>query len=244
MLIIALAGIGLGHLLTRRLDRLTRQAEAIASGHDIRPVVIDGADEITALSQAFNHMVRTLDRHARRMKRMAYQDPLTGLANRRAFRQCLERALSSAQHYQIRHTLMYLDLDHFKQVNDRCGHEAGDRLLAELSALLRKTLRLRDTVARLGGDEFGILLDRTSLEEARQVAEKLRRAIANLRFRACGQVFRVGVSIGLTEVTSDIQDIEHLLRLADQACYAAKEKGRNAIVAAHHGDTDTGVQLT
>ena len=232
MLLSVLAALAVGHLLTRRLARLTRYAESVARGDPAEPVTVGGQDEVSALARAIDTMVASLHDQTSRMRRMAYRDPLTGLANRVAFRERLEKALASARQYQSRHALLYLDLDQFKLVNDSCGHEAGDRLLAELSRVLRGSLRARDTLARLGGDEFGVLLDRVGLSEAVLVAEKLRQAVDEFRFQVDDKVFRLGVSIGVVEIDADSPDAERLLSLADMACYAAKEKGRNAIEVA------------
>lgn len=230
--LIALASIGLGMLLTRRLSRLTRYAEAVARGDQVQAVEVGGRDEVSALSRAIDTMVEALHGQAADMKRMAYHDPLTGLANRLQFQERLEKALHTARRYHTRHALLYLDLDQFKLVNDSCGHDAGDRLLTELSNVLRAQLRTRDTLARLGGDEFGVLLDRITLGEAVTVAEKLRRAVDEFRFHCDGREFHLGVSIGVAEIDAESPSVERLLAMADMACYAAKEKGRNTIEVA------------
>jgi len=107
---------------------------------------------------------------ARQMRYDATHDALTGLVNRREFERRLERALASAKHYGVRHALGYLDLDHFKLVNDTAGHAAGDELLKQIRGLLLGSFRERDTLARLGGDEFGLLLDNCPLERASLIA--------------------------------------------------------------------------
>ncbi len=230
--LIALTSIGLGALLTRRISRLTEYAEDIARGHPAVAVDVGGRDEISALNRGIDAMVESLHGQAARMKRMAYHDPLTGLANRLQFQERLEQALQTARRYHTRHALLYLDLDRFKVVNDSCGHDAGDRLLAELSNVLRAQLRGRDTLARLGGDEFGVLLDRIVLSEALVVAEKLRRAVDQFRFNCDGRAFHLGVSIGVVEINAESPAADRLLALADMACYAAKEKGRNTVEVA------------
>lgn len=159
----------------------------------------------------------------------ASHDSLTGLYNRREFELRLERALQSAKLGGHDHVLLYLDLDQFKVINDTCGHIAGDELLRQLSEVLRCRISRRDTLARLGGDEFGVLLEHCSPDNALRVAEAARKAIAEFRFGWAGQMFGLGVSIGLVPITSASIGINDIMSLADTACYAAKDQGRNRI---------------
>ncbi|MEX0872981.1 MAG: PAS domain S-box protein [Aquisalimonadaceae bacterium] len=159
----------------------------------------------------------------------ASHDSLTGLYNRREFEQRLERALQGSKLSGDDHALLYLDLDQFKVINDTCGHIAGDELLRQLSDVLRSRVSKRDTLARLGGDEFGVLLEHCTPDNAQRVAEAARSAIAEFRFSWSGQTFGLGVSIGLVPITSTSTSINDILSLADTACYAAKDQGRNRI---------------
>ena len=172
------------------------------------------------------------------LSHQASHDSLTGLANRRKFERCLEEVLVSAKKYNLSHALIYLDLDQFKVVNDTCGHVAGDELLSQISAVLKNEVRETDTLARLGGDEFGILLEKSTLENAKHVAEKLRQSIRNFRFVWQDKTFEIGASIGLTDITAESEDSASLLSAADVACYTAKEMGRNRIHVYTDGDTD------
>jgi diguanylate cyclase (GGDEF)-like protein len=165
-------------------------------------------------------------------EQLAYQashDPLTGLVNRRAFEERLERALEVARSEQVEHALCYLDLDQFKVVNDTCGHAAGDELLREISRVLQSVVSKRDTLARLGGDEFGILLERCDVIQAERVAYAVRHALEGYPLSWQGRQFRIGVSIGLVPVNQASDDIAGLLLAADAACYAAKEVGGHRI---------------
>ena len=168
----------------------------------------------------------------RRLKRaLAYQashDVLTGLINRREFDVRLRDALNAARRGTCS-ALLYVDLDQFKIVNDTCGHEAGDRLLRDLTALLRSRLGTQDTIARLGGDEFGILLGGRSLDQAAAVAELVRAAIQNHRFAWNANVLSVGASVGVVEINAETANAAATLTAADLACYAAKEEGRNRV---------------
>ena len=178
--------------------------------------------------------------HERAMKQdlswHAAHDPLTGLINRRVFGNHVTSALASAKSEDHQHALMFLDLDRFKVVNDTCGHVAGDVLLKILTKLLHGHMRDADILARLGGDEFGALLLRCPLDQALLLAEKLRIAVKEFRFVWEGHTFEVGVSIGLVMINEDSKSVSELLSAADQACYAAKEFGRDRVHV--HQETD------
>jgi diguanylate cyclase (GGDEF)-like protein/PAS domain S-box-containing protein len=159
----------------------------------------------------------------------ASHDPLTKLLNRREFDLRLKRVLDTARDENSEHALCYLDLDQFKVVNDTCGHTAGDELLRQLGDLLKNNVRTRDTLARLGGDEFGILMEHCNLQQAKRVAETLRKEIEEFRFGWEDRIFNVGVSIGLVPIASTGLNSIDVLKQADAACYAAKDAGRNRI---------------
>jgi diguanylate cyclase (GGDEF)-like protein len=167
----------------------------------------------------------------------ASHDALTGLVNRREFEARLGNALDSLSHKPGEHSLMFLDLDQFKVVNDTCGHAAGDQLLKQMSDLLQENLRTGGLLARLGGDEFGVLLEDCDANSAAGIAERLRLAVQELRFVWNGCVFNVSVSIGLVHV-AEAGAIEETLRAADMACYIAKEKGRNRVQVYHPSDSE------
>ncbi|WP_174999258.1 EAL domain-containing protein [Rugamonas aquatica] len=159
----------------------------------------------------------------------ASHDALTGLINRREFELRVERAAAGGRGERVRHAMLYLDLDQFKIVNDTCGHVAGDALLRQLSRLLQASLRQSDTLGRLGGDEFGVLLEYCSEEAAVHTAEKLRRTVKDFNFVWRDKFFPIGVSIGLIGFGGDDLQMNDLLRMADAACYLAKDKGRNQV---------------
>ena len=160
---------------------------------------------------------------------LAYHDALTGLVNRHQFEKRLQRAIDSAKENEITHTLLYMDLDQFKIINDTCGHIAGDELLRCLSVSLKKHIRDRDTLARLGGDEFGVLLELCSLKRGEKIAEMLREVIQDFRFVWKDKTFTIGVSIGVVSIDVASSNIEDVLSAADMSCYTAKERGRNRI---------------
>ncbi|MDO3721345.1 EAL domain-containing protein [Marinobacter sp. chi1] len=166
----------------------------------------------------------------RQLNYLANHDPLTGLVNRLGFEKRLETAIESAKTTRRSHALLMMDLDQFKIVNDTCGHGAGDQLLKQISALFRKYVRATDSLARLGGDEFALLLEKTAVENATTLAQRLRRDVGDYRFTWQGKVFSVGISIGVVSINEETGTLAELVSLADTACYAAKDGGRNQVV--------------
>ena len=166
----------------------------------------------------------------------ANHDELTGLVNRKAFDAVLQELLESRRGATDRHSVLYLDLDQTKVVNDTCGHAAGDELLRLVGATLKRHTRRTDTVARLGGDEFGIVLAHCPLEQAVNVAENIRASVENIRFVWEGASFPTRTSIGVTAVDQATRDVSEVVRAADAACYVAKDKGRNRLHVYHPED--------
>jgi diguanylate cyclase (GGDEF)-like protein/PAS domain S-box-containing protein len=163
------------------------------------------------------------------MNHLASHDALTGLINRREFECRVLTSLGNDGLKDRQHTLLYLDLDQFKVVNDTCGHLAGDELLRQLTALLQNPLRQNDALARLGGDEFGLLLENCSTNQALRIAESLRQIVSDFHFVWLDKSFPLSVSIGLITFDNNGVTLSDILRMADAACYVAKDKGRNRI---------------
>jgi diguanylate cyclase (GGDEF)-like protein len=126
--------------------------------------------------------------------------------------------------------VMFVDLDHFKPINDTAGHAAGDDALRQVAKLLEEQVRQSDTVARMGGDEFAILLPGCSLRRAQGIGEQVRLAVETWRLERKGKVFRIGASIGIVELTPGLIDVATVLHAADTACYQAKHAGRNRVM--------------
>ncbi|MFC3680524.1 EAL domain-containing protein [Bacterioplanoides pacificum] len=161
------------------------------------------------------------------MEHLAFYDPLTGLANRRLFKNRLDKSIKSVLRSGASVALMFLDMDQFKRINDTLGHDAGDILLKEVAVRLNATVRENDTVSRIGGDEFTILLtDVHQTSDVLVVAEKLLRTLAK-PIRIKGQDIVTTVSIGITLTPEDSTDVNTLMKNADLAMYRAKELGRN-----------------
>lgn len=162
-----------------------------------------------------------------RLARLAHFDPLTGLANRAWLGDEIERQIVLSRRHQRRFAVIFLDLDHFKQVNDSLGHEAGDELLQLVAAKLKLSLRETDSVARLGGDEFVMLLPEIrAAEDVLIVTDKVKVECAK-PVRVAGQEMSIGISLGVSLFPDDAQDARTLLRYADSALYHAKAEGRN-----------------
>ncbi|MBF0470404.1 MAG: EAL domain-containing protein [Gammaproteobacteria bacterium] len=164
-----------------------------------------------------------------RLDFQAAHDALTGLVNRHEFELQLEEKVKDARLEHNHHALLYLDLDQFKVVNETCGHQAGDTLLQEITAVIRKVIRDSDTLARLGGDEFGILFHQCPLAKAATIADHLRQLIKAFRFHWGEKIFEVTVSMGLAPITSHSASTQMLMSAVDSACDLAKELGRNRI---------------
>jgi diguanylate cyclase (GGDEF)-like protein/PAS domain S-box-containing protein len=166
---------------------------------------------------------------AAQLLHQATHDALTGLANRREFERQLGWAILDQKRTGTDHALLYLDLDQFKVVNDTCGHAAGDELICLVSWAVKQELRAGDVLARLGGDEFGILLANYPQHAALGLAESVRHRISALRFIWEGKVFSTNASIGVLSLTESLSTVGDALSAADQACYMAKDNGRNRV---------------
>jgi diguanylate cyclase (GGDEF)-like protein len=167
------------------------------------------------------------------VREVGYTDALTGLANRRFFDFMLSREIGRARRYGRALSLMMLDIDYFKKINDTYGHPAGDTILKTMGELLRNLFRKTDLATRYGGEEFIIILPETSLDVVAQMAERFRDAVSRTRFATDNGYVSLTVSIGLASLPG--QDAEgavpetDLIQAADQALYRAKTKGRNRV---------------
>jgi diguanylate cyclase (GGDEF)-like protein/PAS domain S-box-containing protein len=174
------------------------------------------------------HDITEQKRHAERLERIAYHDPLTGLPNRLLLGDRLHQAIAQNQRLGTSIAVCYLDLDGFKESNDRFGHQAGDQLLVEVAARLSACVRGGDTVARLGGDEFIVLLSGLADdEECRMALDRLLQAVSAPHATGGSEHPGVSASIGVTVFPTDHVDPDTLVRHADHAMYAAKQAGKN-----------------
>ena len=182
--------------------------------------------------QRYEAQLRLEKRVQKRVAKLSYEashDGLTDLYNRRQFEHCLRVAIDTAKSDGRVHTLTYLDLDHFKPINDRYGHAAGDCYLAELARQLRKTLRGNDVLARIGGDEFGFIMHDCTLENARPVLAALEKTVELLKVAWQNEKLSVGVSYGTVEIDARTANVQNALHAADTRCYAAKKNRLTAV---------------
>lgn len=232
-----------GEPLENPADRCLRKQAVVATGPSVLLRRRDGRElaiadtaapirnrqgEVSGVVMVFQDVTETRDM-ARQLSYHATHDPLTGLFNRREFERRLQDALDDSRCNDAEHILCYLDLDQFKVVNDTCGHVAGDELLRQLAALLGRQMRGQDLLARLGGDELGILLGVCSIEQAQEIAERIRRVVKEFRFTWGEHTFEIGASIGIVPINSGSDNAAAVLSAADMACYAAKDLGRNRV---------------
>lgn len=239
----------LGRSITSPIISMADSIKTLSAGHLNIRIDEDAAGEIKTLQLGFNNMANHIQlahdslqdkvHDATRMLRhQAQHDALTGLVNRQEFERRLNIALEDVKTSGAQHIFCYMDLDQFKVVNDTCGHRAGDELLRQISLILSQRTREEDTFARLGGDEFGLLLTNCDVENALLIAEEMRSMVEDFRFVHDNRMFKIGVSIGMVEITDDMQDLGDITSYADAACYAAKDNGRNQIHLFRHHDDD------
>jgi diguanylate cyclase (GGDEF)-like protein/PAS domain S-box-containing protein len=185
------------------------------------------------------HDVTMLRRLSNQLSFQASHDQLTGLINRYEFDRKTQVAIDDAKTENRVHCLAYIDLDQFKIVNDTCGHMAGDVLLKQLANHIKAKVRSSDTLARLGGDEFALLLMGCDLVKAQEIIEGLLQVVREYRFTFDDKVFKIGASVGLTEISPHYNlTLSELLSTVDSACYTAKEEGGNRIHIYRSDDSD------
>jgi len=213
--------------LDKNYSCLNAAGDVLKTVINLSPVRSDSGEFLYSVIQ-----IQDITESLKLTSQLEYQasyDELTGLLNRRAFETELQSAWDRGVSAGTTSYLMFMDLDQFKVVNDTSGHCAGDKLLQAVSEILLDSVRSNDKVARLGGDEFGIILSQCPTDVATRIAETIRAGIEDFRFHWDAETYRIGVSIGGLPVDQSIGDISELQQLADAACYAAKEAGRNRV---------------
>jgi diguanylate cyclase (GGDEF)-like protein len=205
------------------------QSEAVAA---FNMIVFFHALVLTVLFVAI-----TKERLEREQRNHAQTDPLTGALNRRALMYRGGRMLTRHQYENAPLCLLFLDLDHFKALNDRFGHSGGDDVLTKFVAVVHDSIRPTDFLFRLGGEEFCCLLPHTSTDQAQTVAERIRQQVENAAANVAGAAVKVTVSLGLASTETFGYDLDALMRRADMAVYAAKRRGRNQLAIATADNT-------
>ena len=171
--------------------------------------------------------VTDLVRNARQLEVLATTDPLTGLFNRRQFLTMTDAEWSRFQRYYRSLSVLMVDIDHFKSVNDRFGHAVGDEAIRAVADVCVRGKRKSDIVGRVGGEEFAVLLPETTLSRDRTVAERIRKSVEGLTLTAEGRPVQLTVSVGVAEAITSMPGVDALMKAADAALYQAKEGGRN-----------------
>ena len=216
--------------LAKFLDELFIEVQS----HRLRRINRQLTERNDALEEAKQNLERA---NARReellaeMKELARTDELTGLANRRELMRRLEEEVGRARRYGSPLSFAILDLDRFKAVNDRYGHQVGDRVLRRIGELLDERTRSPDMAGRYGGEEFGLVLPESTAEEAVALGERILERVRDLAFEADGREFGLTASIGVAELGDAEEPTDRLIRAADEALYRAKEEGRDRVVA-------------
>jgi diguanylate cyclase (GGDEF)-like protein len=227
-----LATIGYAQRMSRRVVRPLRtmweSADRFGAGDFDHRVELHLDDEIGELADRFNIMADTIASTHHHLTVQAHHDSLTGLVNRAGFIRRLDAAVDPDAPNAGSVSLMFIDLDDFKDVNDELGHAAGDELLRQVADRLRSAARSTDVVCRLGGDEFAVLVESPTEGGVGpvQVAERLL-SVLEQPFSVHGSVIRVGASIGIASQVSDEESGDYLLRAADVAMYSAKARGKH-----------------
>lgn len=230
-------------------DPLDAVLEGSVHWQDVDEVLVPGAILLAFLLAALVHELRRGRRRERRLselydellrkeaelERLAITDALTGLYNRRFFQSRLVTEVERSRRYGRVLSLVMLDLDNFKEINDRRGHQFGDHVLAEVGKILATNVRASDFVCRYGGEEFAVLLPETGPDQAAQAAEKLRTRLKE-HFRGGDDLPALTVSLGVASFPSaGVNGAEELVRCADAALYEAKERGRDRVQGAKDG---------
>ena len=226
------AWFGAEWFMLRKFRALLRAAERMRSGDlNARTGIRYGKEELGQLAHAFDDMAGALQQRERRLQEQAISDSLTGLYNRRYLNEFLPRELARSARNAMPVAVILIDLDHFKQVNDSFGHEAGDIVLAAVGSLLKGNVRGSDIACRYGGEEFALILPETDAEAAARRAEGIRVTISALELRHAGEPLgKLTASFGIALFPEHAQDTDDLLRVADIALYSAKGAGRNRVV--------------
>jgi len=221
--------------VTHPINSMSQAVQRFAYQQQVATLTINRRDEIGVLARSFNHMQDQIKRQLgelqesrQELEHLARHDVLTGLPNRRLFQERLEQALARAHRSGERFALLFIDVDNFKTINDRWGHDGGDAVLRVVAMRLSAATRKADAVARMGGDEFVVLLDNPAhREDIISIAEKLLESVRS-PILYDGQELQVGFSIGISQYPEDGSSAAELMAGADRAMYATKAAGRNS----------------
>jgi diguanylate cyclase (GGDEF)-like protein len=221
----------IGRLLRVSVDRLVDGAARFASGDRDHRIDVQVPPELHRVAEEFNYMILRIRDSETALADLARRDRLTGLLNRRAYDEAIADALARRQRLNEDVSILLLDIDHFKHINDTHGHAAGDEVLRAIAATITAQVRQIDKVCRIGGEEFVVILHDTNRSAAAAMAERIRGAIEHSPASVGAKAIAVTVSIGVANAEDD-GDAAKLLERADAALYDAKQGGRNRVVTA------------
>lgn len=243
-----LVGVGLSMFVSSPIEKLQAHTSRVAKGDLLPPPELGGWREVKELASHFAVMVqavkemneslqtkveartRELNDANEKLEQLAMEDPLTGLNNRRVFDERFRQEFGRAKRHKHDLTVVMLDIDHFKSVNDTYGHPVGDEVLKRIAAHLKATVRASDILARLGGEEFCMVLPESPEKSCVTFLERLRSDISEMEFVTEGRTFRVTCSFGVAGLVADVVSRDVLTERSDAALYQAKQTGRNRIV--------------
>ncbi len=214
------------------LKSLTNGVSRVVGGNIDVSVKIRRNDELGIVTGMFNQMVSQLKENQASLEQLATTDSLTKLANRKRIMEALATNFEYYQRYSSEFSVLMIDIDYFKAVNDNYGHLTGDAVLVQLAQILKESLRIVDSAGRYGGEEFLVILGQTDIDEGMQTAERIRQAVDQHVFTCEDLSLHITISIGLTTVVVEDKKSVSLISRADKALYEAKAAGRNRIFLA------------
>jgi diguanylate cyclase (GGDEF)-like protein len=215
--------------LARQFNALS--AELNDANDRLRARVVNADEQLRETNKRLLQQSKELQEMSKEFERQSITDALTGLYNRRHFEATIEAKVSASTRYDMASSLLLIDVDHFKQINDTYGHSAGDRVLREIARRLKSRMRNSDTLCRIGGEEFAVICENAGKDEALNIAENLRMAVWEGKFDIDREPLNVSVSVGVATIpdgcgTDSAKDFHHC---ADIALYQSKSEGRNCV---------------
>jgi len=231
--------------ITTPIGKVTGVVQSIINHFDLsqRIASVTHVTEIQHLVSYFNKMLSSMQGYNRKLEELSERDPMTGLYNRRKFNEFIEHEVDLSNRYDKKFSLLMLDLDNFKHINDTFGHPIGDLVLKKFTKLINKQLRRSDVFSRFGGDEFGILLSETEHSPAFNTANKICKLLADSEIKLPVGKINMTTSIGLISYPDDVSDKEQLFAAMDIAMYKAKRSGKNRVMSINQMEFDASAEV-